>query len=130
MTNFRVAVLGGPRCPYPDRIVNDLTRILKMPEVRVLTVVHGDYPSGADQAADTFCAMWRSWSVFLGKDVLAERHESPWVTEGSRAWGQEQRRLLEAGVDDFFLAYPGPGEEPFREVLEAYKSKRTIEVMT
>lgn len=103
--NLRVLVTGSRDYPYPERVIEDLWTLFHTPELAVLTVVHGDHPTGADRAAQAFCDELRPWAVFFGKDVIPEPHPAAWGAYGKAAGPIRNSEMVDLGAH-LCLAYP------------------------
>lgn len=105
--NLRVLVTGSRDWPesHAEVLYDDLDALLKDDTVSVLTVVHGDCPSGIDLYASRWCREESAVAVYLGKDVIEERHESAWNTLGEDARARRDELMVARGAD-ICLAYP------------------------
>lgn len=107
MTKFRVLVTGSRDWPdmHEHFIWADLTMLLKDPDIRVLTVVWGKNPNGADAMVERWCNAWEPLAGYLGKDVVPEPHPAAWNVFGKRAGHLRNEEMVERGAD-LCLAYP------------------------
>lgn len=87
--------------------MNDLRLLFDTPDLEVMTVVHGNCPTGADRAAKAFCESMRPWTVFMGRDVVEEPHNAAWSAYGPAAGNIRNGEMVDTGAD-ICLAYPTP----------------------
>jgi len=98
---MRVIVTGSRDWPqqWAHYVLDDLTTLLKDENVRVLTVVHGKCPTGADEYAHQWCQEWEPMATFLGKDVIEEPHPAAWNTYGPAAGPIRNQEMVDLGGD-------------------------------
>ena len=65
----------------------------------VLTVVHGDCPTGADRHARNWCADTAAHLKRLGVNFYEERHPAKWAEFGKQAGFRRNAQMVGMGAD-------------------------------
>lgn len=101
---MRVLVTGSRSYPEPGDVTKALfaALVLCRKHEMTLTVVHGDYKTGADHFASEWCA--------AHPEVIEEKHPADWGTYGRAAGPIRNNDMVKLGAD-LVLAFPLAGDK-------------------
>lgn len=92
---YRILVTGSRDWPKHVAIKPALDGVHAAMPDRMLVVIHGDCPTGADAAARE----WTLNAIFSGADVLEEAHPADWAGHGKAAGPRRNAAMVASGAD-------------------------------
>lgn len=97
---MRVLITGSRDWKVQGRVWGELSRIALHERPPVLTVVHGNCPTGADRFARQWCEEYQDMlRGLMGINFHEERHPADWGRYGRQAGPIRNEAMVDAGAD-------------------------------